>query len=302
MRRRGRVGGLDRGHRPPLPGGSAAVPPRRRSWIWVPPTCPAVARAIMTTDTVPSWPRIRVGAVTMAGGGASSSRHGHASRAHASTSCGLSSGGWWTARSTACRVDTDTSTSDTYLILANGRAGRAQPGQIRGGAGGRGRLPGAPTGPGRGRGPPSSWRSPVTDARDEAQARRVAKAVLNSPLVKTAVHGADPQLGPGGHGGGRVPGTTPRAGRGARRLRRHRDLPLGAPTRPAWPRWANLRADEVQITVALGTGSAAAHVWGCDLSENTCASTPITRPEGSSAREWPPCSHRSLPRGVAQLR
>ena len=35
----------------------------------------------------------------------------------------------------------------------------------------------------------------VLGARDDAQAKRVAKAIVNSPLVKTAVHGADPNWG-----------------------------------------------------------------------------------------------------------
>ena len=35
----------------------------------------------------------------------------------------------------------------------------------------------------------------VDRARDDAQAKRVAKAIVNSPLVKTAVHGADPNWG-----------------------------------------------------------------------------------------------------------
>jgi glutamate N-acetyltransferase/amino-acid N-acetyltransferase len=35
----------------------------------------------------------------------------------------------------------------------------------------------------------------VSGARDTAQAKRAAKVVVNSPLVKTAVHGADPNWG-----------------------------------------------------------------------------------------------------------
>lgn len=35
----------------------------------------------------------------------------------------------------------------------------------------------------------------VTGAREDDQAKRVAKTILNSPLVKTAVHGADPNWG-----------------------------------------------------------------------------------------------------------
>ena len=35
----------------------------------------------------------------------------------------------------------------------------------------------------------------VDGAATAAQAKRVAKAIVNSPLVKTAVHGADPNWG-----------------------------------------------------------------------------------------------------------
>ena len=35
----------------------------------------------------------------------------------------------------------------------------------------------------------------VSSARDAGQAKRVAKAIVNSPLVKCAVHGADPNWG-----------------------------------------------------------------------------------------------------------
>jgi glutamate N-acetyltransferase/amino-acid N-acetyltransferase len=35
----------------------------------------------------------------------------------------------------------------------------------------------------------------VSDARSEEDARRIARTIANSPLVKTAVHGADPNWG-----------------------------------------------------------------------------------------------------------
>ena len=35
----------------------------------------------------------------------------------------------------------------------------------------------------------------VSSARDDQQAKRIAKAIVNSPLVKTAVYGADPNWG-----------------------------------------------------------------------------------------------------------
>ena len=92
-------------------------------------------------------------------------------------------------------VDTDTSTSDTAAILASGAAGPVDDDRPR-----RPRSkPCASTSP-------VSWRADgegaetlivvtVDGARDDAQAKRVAKAIVNSPLVKTAVHGADPNWG-----------------------------------------------------------------------------------------------------------
>jgi glutamate N-acetyltransferase/amino-acid N-acetyltransferase len=91
-------------------------------------------------------------------------------------------------------VDTDTSTSDTAVVLASGAAGVVGEADLavalrevcldltlqlaRDGEGATKLLT-----------------VTVRQARDRDQARRVAKAILNSPLVKTAVHGADPNWG-----------------------------------------------------------------------------------------------------------
>jgi len=91
-------------------------------------------------------------------------------------------------------VDTDTSTSDTAAILANGMAGSANESEFAAA------LSKVCTELTRqlardGEGATTLLLVQVKQARDESQAKRVAKSILNSPLVKTAVHGADPNWG-----------------------------------------------------------------------------------------------------------
>jgi glutamate N-acetyltransferase/amino-acid N-acetyltransferase len=107
----------------------------------------------------------------------------------------------------------------------------------------------------------------VTHAATEADAMRVAKTIANSPLVKTAVHGADPNWG-------RIVAAAGRAGVlfdvvratvhvGGTLLFEH-----GLPHDDAAPIAAeHLKGAEVRIDVDLGTaGNADATVWTCDLS------------------------------------
>ena len=107
----------------------------------------------------------------------------------------------------------------------------------------------------------------VDGARDPAQAKRVAKAIVNSPLVKTAVHGADPNWGRVAMAIGKCEDDTDidqDAGRDP--LRRPGGVSRAASTTPGSASLsAYLRGDEVLIHVTLGTGDAAATVWGCDL-------------------------------------
>lgn len=163
-------------------------------------------------------------------------------------------------------VDTDTSTSDTAVVLANGQAGRVDEAALsvalrevcldltlqlaRDGEGATKLLAVS-----------------VRSARDQNQARRVAKAVVNSPLVKAAVHGADPNWGRVAMAVGKC----------------HQDCDIDQDrvsicfgdleTYPARPDEAGLSrlveimsADHVEIEVDLGIGSAEATVYGCDLS------------------------------------
>ena len=91
-------------------------------------------------------------------------------------------------------VDTDTSTSDSSVIMASGAAGpvaldafEAALYEVA--------LDLTKQIARDGEGAHSLIEVHVDAARDGAQAKRVAKAIVNSPLVKTAVHGGDPNWG-----------------------------------------------------------------------------------------------------------
>ncbi|NLA35448.1 MAG: bifunctional glutamate N-acetyltransferase/amino-acid acetyltransferase ArgJ [Actinobacteria bacterium] len=94
----------------------------------------------------------------------------------------------------ALSIDTDTSTSDSAAIFANAAAGAVDPAVF--GAALREvarRLVLMIAADGEGASKIIEAR--VSGARDDAQAKLVAKAIVNSPLVKTAVHGSDPNWG-----------------------------------------------------------------------------------------------------------
>ena len=98
-------------------------------------------------------------------------------------------------------VDGDTSTNDTVILLASGAAGAAPaaPGSAAADA-----LSAAVTAVARdlarqqaadGEGATTLITCQVSAARDDADARAVARAVISSSLVKTAIHGRDPNWG-----------------------------------------------------------------------------------------------------------
>ena len=106
----------------------------------------------------------------------------------------------------------------------------------------------------------------VRDARSVADARRVAKTIANSPLVKTAVHGADPNWG-------RIVAAAGRSGVSfdVNRATVHVGGVLlfenGLPHDDNAPKAAeHLQLKDVSIDVHLGTGGGGdATVWTCDL-------------------------------------
>jgi glutamate N-acetyltransferase/amino-acid N-acetyltransferase len=98
-------------------------------------------------------------------------------------------------------VDGDTSTNDTVFVLASGAAGT---GPIEAGSIGATLLGQAIEAVGRdlarqqaadGEGASTLITCQVSGARDDADARAVARAVISSSLVKAAVHGRDPNWG-----------------------------------------------------------------------------------------------------------
>ena len=107
----------------------------------------------------------------------------------------------------------------------------------------------------------------VEDARTGDEARQVARTIANSPLVKTAVHGADPNWG-------RIVAASGRAGVqfDINRATVHVGGVLlfenGLPYDDAAPRAAeHMKGTDVDIHVHLGTGGgASATIWTCDLS------------------------------------
>jgi glutamate N-acetyltransferase/amino-acid N-acetyltransferase len=106
----------------------------------------------------------------------------------------------------------------------------------------------------------------VTHARSEADAMRVAKTIANSPLVKTAVHGADPNWG-------RIVAAAGRSGvlfdvdQATVHVGGVLLFEKGLPHDEAAPQAAtHLQGAEVCIKMDLGTdGTDSATVWTCDL-------------------------------------
>jgi len=107
----------------------------------------------------------------------------------------------------------------------------------------------------------------VDEARDEAQARRVAKAIVNSPLVKTAIHGADPNWGRIAMAVGKVNDDDIDQNNVVIRIGSKELFPQQVSERELEELSSYLQGDEVLIHVSLGIGSGTARSWGCDLTD-----------------------------------
>ena len=109
----------------------------------------------------------------------------------------------------------------------------------------------------------------VTGAADEAQAHRVGDAIACSPLVKTAIHGADPNWGrilaAAGYSGAAIEPERVRLWFGPHDEVQLLDRGMPRPFDPAAAS-ARLHDDPVLIRIDLGLGEADATVWTCDLS------------------------------------
>jgi len=101
-----------------------------------------------------------------------------------------------------------------------------------------------------GEGAARTARIEVTEAASQAEAERVARAIANSPLVKTALFGRDPNWGRIAQAAGAALAGEQLAELGAEAIDA---AELGA------------EAEEAEIGLRLGRGDHAAHVWFSDL-------------------------------------
>ncbi len=170
-------------------------------------------------------------------------------------------------------VDGDTSPSDTVLLMANGLAGNSTIGH--GTASARlfaQALQQVSTYLAKeiardGEGATKLIEVTVEGAKSLADARIAARTVTTSALVKTAVHGADPNWG-------RILAAVGRSG--ANVVESSIDIVIGnitvlkggQPQRYAEEDVVNVfQRDEVPIKVSLNLGHGSATAWGCDLSK-----------------------------------
>ena len=164
-------------------------------------------------------------------------------------------------------VDTDTSTSDTCAILANGLAGAVDETAfletLTAGCVRMTEILGRD-----GEGAEHLLRVQVRGALNRHQAERIAKSVLNSPLVKTMVHGADPNVGRLLMAVGKCFECTIRPDVTDAWINGHQVV-LGGERMDfddSVVRQA-LAAEVVDLEIALGVGDASATAYGCDLSK-----------------------------------
>ena len=247
----------------------------------------AAARAIMTTDTVPKTAKTELdlaGATVRIGGMCKGSGMIHPNMAtmlaYITTDAVVEPGllGKMT-KSIADRsfnqvtVDGDSSTNDSFLILANGGAGNEP---IRAGTHEADRLRTAIEKVARelarsiardGEGATKLITVRVVEATSSADARLAARTVASSSLVKTAVHGGDPNWG-------RIVCALGYSGAELALDRLH--LTIGGLV--VFERGAGVDVDlaavrqafeqpEIEIVATLGLGEGSAEAWGCDLSE-----------------------------------
>jgi glutamate N-acetyltransferase/amino-acid N-acetyltransferase len=143
-------------------------------------------------------------------------------------------------------VDGQMSTNDTVLLQASGASGQALPEGLLEAVLMQLAIEIVRDGEGAAR----TARIEVTEAASQAEAERVARAIANSPLVKTALFGRDPNWG--------------RIAQAAGAALVGEELPeLGAENIDASELGADV--EEAEIGLRLGRGEHRAHVWFSDL-------------------------------------
>ena len=164
-------------------------------------------------------------------------------------------------------VDTDTSTSDTAVVLASGTAGTVDAAAFET-ALETVLLELTKKIARDGEGAETLIEVRVDNARDGEQAKTVAKAIVNSPLVKTAVHGADPNWGRVAMAIGKCSEYTDiNQDTVVIRFGSQEVYPVRVDESGLAQLSEYMKGDDVLIHVSLQTGTASANVWGCDLTD-----------------------------------
>jgi glutamate N-acetyltransferase/amino-acid N-acetyltransferase len=164
-------------------------------------------------------------------------------------------------------IDTDTSTSDTAIIMASGEAGAVDLAVLES-AVHEVALSLTKQVARDGEGAETLIEVHVDAARDDEQAKTVAKSIVNSPLVKTAIHGADPNWGRVAMAIGKCSEYADiNQERVVIRFGTQEVFPSAVSTDGLDRLATYMRGEHVRIHVSLGTGDAHATVWGCDLTD-----------------------------------
>ncbi len=167
-------------------------------------------------------------------------------------------------------IDTDTSTSDTSVVMASGAAGEVDLDDFEAALFDVA-LDLTKQIARDGEGASSLIEVCVDGAANRAQAKRVAKAIVNSPLVKTAVHGGDPNWGRVAMAIGKCSDHPDdvRIDQNSVVIRFGNDevYPTQLDDEALAALSSYMSGEHVVISVSLGLGTATATVWGCDLSD-----------------------------------
>jgi glutamate N-acetyltransferase/amino-acid N-acetyltransferase len=215
------------------------------------------ARAIITTDQGPKRCTVRLDGVTLS---AQAKGAGMIQPGFATMLCFVQTDAEIADPDAALRtalagsmeritVDGQMSTNDTVLLQASGQAGRPLPDGLLDAV----LLQLALEIVADGEGATRVGRAQVTGAASDEEADRVARAIGNSPLVKTALYGRDPNWG--------------RIAQAAGQALAGEELEELGPDRIEAAELGSER-DEVELSVELGRGEASSHVYFSDLTHD----------------------------------
>ena len=166
----------------------------------------------------------------------------------------------------ALSVDTDTSTSDMAVVLASGQAGPVEENEFES-ALSEVCLDLTRQLAADGEGAETLVVVDVTSARDDEQARRVAKAIVNSPLVKTAIHGRDPNWGRVAMAIGKCGDADINQQEVSIHFGDQEVYPTPASPQKLAELETYLASEEVRIAADLGIGDGTFTAYGCDLTD-----------------------------------